>query len=319
MGAPMMTHAATIGAVTQLGYLVFEVSDLEAWELLATKVLGLMLADRRDDGGMAFRLDSYAQRIQVVPGSADDVAAVGWEVADAAAMDAVVERLTTAGYDTVIGSDAEARERKVAALVRFRDPAGVPSELYFGAERAAEPFASRRVPSGFVAEEQGLGHAVLSTRDKAASVAFYRDVLGFRRSDDIVAEIMGHSIDVSFMHAPADAGSGRHHSVAVGGPMPHHIHHFMLEVGSLDDVGMAMDRALRGRIRIAQTLGRHPNDRMVSFYAHTPSGFQFELGWGGVQVDDRTWEASVHGRISEWGHLPPKALLARKPREESSA
>ncbi len=301
-------------AVTQLGYLVFEVSDLEAWEAFATKVLGLMLAERRADGGLAFRLDSRAQRIQVIPGSSDDVAAVGWEVADDAAMAAVAERLNVAGFPTSPGTEAEARDRKVEALVRFRDPAGAPCELYYGAERATEPFASRRVPSGFVAEEQGLGHAVMSTRDKAASLAFYQDVLGLRRSDDIVCELMGHSIDVSFMHAPADAGGGRHHSVAVGGPMPHHIHHFMLEVGSLDDVGMALDRALRGGIRIAQTLGKHPNDRMVSFYGHTPSGFQFELGWGGVVVDDRSWEPSVHGRISEWGHLPPRALLPRAPR-----
>ena len=35
-----------------------------------------------------------------------------------------------------------------------------------------------------------------------------------------------------------------------------------------------------------QTLGRHPNDRMFSFYAKTPSGFQFEFGWGGREVDD---------------------------------
>ena len=50
----------------------------------------------------------------------------------------------------------------------------------------------------------------------------------------------------------------------------------------MDDVGLAFDRALRGGVRITQTLGRHPNDRMFSFYAKTPSGFHFELGWGAV-------------------------------------
>jgi hypothetical protein len=31
---------------------------------------------------------------------------------------------------------------------------------------------------------------------------------------------------------------------------------------------------------IAQTLGRHTNDRIVSFYARTPSGFEVEFGFG---------------------------------------
>jgi hypothetical protein len=57
-----------------------------------------------------------------------------------------------------------------------------------------------------------------------------------------------------------------------------------------------------------QTLGRHPNDRMFSFYARTPSGFQFELGWGGRQVDDATWTPTTYDHISEWGHHPPEFL-----------
>jgi Glyoxalase/Bleomycin resistance protein/Dioxygenase superfamily len=78
-------------------------------------------------------------------------------------------------------------------------------------------------------------------------------------------------------------------------------------------VGLAFDRALRGGVRIAQTLGRHPNDRMFSFYAKTPSGFQFECGWGGRIVDDATWEPTTYDRISEWGHHPP-VMFAPKPR-----
>jgi hypothetical protein len=40
---------------------------------------------------------------------------------------------------------------------------------------------------------------------------------------------------------------------------------------------------------IAYTLGRHTNDYMTSFYAHTPSGFFIENGWGGRIIDPGTW------------------------------
>ena len=83
----------------------------------------------------------------------------------------------------------------------------------------------------------------------------------------------------------------------------------------MDEVGLAFDRAVKAGVPIMQTIGRHPNDRMLSFYAKTPSGFQFEFGWGGREVDDATWqEGSVYDRISDWGHHPPQ-FLAPRPKE----
>ena len=80
----------------------------------------------------------------------------------------------------------------------------------------------------------------------------------------------------------------------------------------MDDVGLCWDRVLRAGHRVAQTLGRHPNDRMFSFYAYTPSGFQFEYGWGGREVDDDTWEPTTYDQISEWGHHPPQIAFRKR-------
>jgi hypothetical protein len=99
--------------------------------------------------------------------------------------------------------------------------------------------------------------------------------------------------------------------VAIGAAQPKRIHHFMLEVASMDDVGLAFDRALRARVPIVMTLGRHPNDRMFSFYGKTPSGFEFECGWGARQVDDATWQPTTYDHISEWGHHPPQKFAPR--------
>jgi hypothetical protein len=46
---------------------------------------------------------------------------------------------------------------------------------------------------------------------------------------------------------------------------------------------------------------------MFSFYARTPSGFDVEFGWGGVQIDDDRWRVVSYTRGSEWGHRRPDA------------
>ena len=301
-----------MSGIAQLGYLVFEVSDLAAWDRFATQVLGLAIVDRKDDGGFSLRMDGHQRRFFIEPGKADDLSVLGWEVDDEAALSAVVDRLRHAGVDVVEGTAKEAIARGVHKLFKYRDPGGIPSEVVCGAARSTEPFRSPVVRSGFVADALGLGHAVISAKSQAENQKFYCDVLGFRLSDHIRCDIHGYKVDIAFLHA-----NRRHHSIAFGDAQKKHIHHFMLEVKSMDDVGLAFDRALAGGVRIMQTLGRHPNDRMFSFYAKTPSGFQFELGWGGREIDDATWEPTSYDHISEWGHHPPQ-LLAPKPKEGPS-
>jgi hypothetical protein len=76
----------------------------------------------------------------------------------------------------------------------------------------------------------------------------------------------------------------------------------MFEVLALDDVGRSYDAALENW-RIGQTLGRHANDWVLSFYAFCPAGFMMEVGFGGRTVDEATWTARevTHGG-SMWGH-----------------
>ena len=293
-------------AVEQLGYLGFEVSDLEAWERFATKDLGLEVAERREDGGLLLRFDAHAYRIALVPGPADDLAFMGWQVRDAATLDAIVARLREAEIDVTAGSETDAAARRVQRLFRFRDPAGNPLELFCGPEMAQATFASKRVPSGFVGDDLGLGHLVVTTNSRVEHERFYTDLLGFRVSDHIVTNLGGFEIDLSFLHV-----NERHHSLAFGGKLEKRIHHFMLEMNDVDDVGRTFDRMLRSRTPIANTLGRHPNDRMVSFYAQTPSGFQIEVGSGGVRVNDSTWSPRTYDIVSEWGHVPPRVLAKR--------
>ena len=248
-------------------------------------------------------MDGHAQRLFIVPGDADDLATIGWEVAHASALDAIAARLIEGGIPVMEGTPAEISARGVTRLIKYLDAGGIPSEIAVGPSLAAEPFQSAVVRSGFVADDRGLGHIVLSANSQKESVDFYTRLLGFRLSDRIVTTIHGYPVDIIFLHA-----NSRHHSVALGERQRKRLHHFMLEARTMDEVGLAFDRTLASGLRIMQTLGRHPNDRMFSFYAKTPSGFQFEFGWGGREVDDATWQPTTYDHISEWGHQPPQFL-----------
>jgi 2,3-dihydroxybiphenyl 1,2-dioxygenase len=298
--------------VEGLGYLAFEVADLEAWEAFATGVLGLQVAQRWA-GGLALRMDDHAQRFVLTSGPADDLAAVGWQIADEPTLEALVARLRAAGHDVVEASAAEAAARQVVRLFALIDPGGLRVELGFGPGRAEAPFHSPLVPGGFVTGDQGMGHLVITAPDEEATRRFYCELLGFRLSDRIVCEFYGHPVDITFLHT-----NGRHHSLAFGGKQEKRLHHFLLEVRTIDEVGMALDRAVRAGVRIFQMIGRHPNDQMISFYAFTPSGFQFEYGCGGRQVDDATWVPTIYDRISDWGHHPPERYAPRRKKPEGA-
>ena len=288
--------------IARLGYLGFEVSDLPAWERFAVEVLGLVVSERRADGSLALRMDDQAQRIVLCPGTRDDLVYAGFEVENETSLQQLSESLTTAGFATTKASSEVARARRVSCLHQLEDPNGVPVELFCGPERLAEPFRSPLVPSGFVTGNEGLGHVVFGTTDPHAMERFYCELLGMRLSDRIEAELApGFSLLITFLHV-----NPRHHTVAfAAAPMPKHIHHFMLEVVAMDDVGHAYDRALKAGVPIARTLGRHPNDHMFSFYAQTPSGFEVEFGWGGRKVDDTNWQVGHYDHMSTWGHHLP--------------
>ena len=63
-----------------------------------------------------------------------------------------------------------------------------------------------------------------------------------------------------------------------------------------------LDRAQRRKVPMSATLGRHVNDKMLSFYMKTPGGFDVEFGCGGLEVEDDRWVARESTAVSLWGH-----------------
>ncbi len=289
----------TAVSITALGYIGFQVRDLDAWTVFATEVLGMAPGEPHGEE-RRFRLDGQAWRIAIEQGEADDLVFAGYEVAGAEELKAVAARLTAGGVAVADGSPELRAARGVTGLKTVTDPDGLAVEIYYGPTlRYEQPFASPAGVSSFVTGEQGLGHVVLAAPDIARTRAFYVDLLGFRLSDIIRMKITPEfAIDLEFYHCNA-----RRHTLALAPiPAPKRMNHFMLQVPSLDDVGFALERAEKAGVPIAQTLGRHSNDHMISFYARTPSGFEVEFGYGAREIDEAAWRVERHDAASLWGH-----------------
>ena len=290
-----------------LGYIGIRSQNLEDWTAYATRFLGMQLVDKTRSS-LAFRMDDRTQRVIVNAGADGGAAFFGWEVIDGAALDALGARLEAAGVAVARGSRALAEERHVRDLLVFADPIGNRLEAFHGPEIASEPFQPGRTISGFRTGALGMGHAVLTVERLDDAIPFYRDVLGFRLSDYVLKPFKAF-----FFHV-----NPRHHSLALLESGKNGMHHMMVELFNLDDVGQAYDIALMKPESIGSTFGRHTNDYMTSFYSWSPAGFMVEYGWGGRIVEPDNWVAEEYtSGPSLWGH--ERAWLGEEKRAEARA
>jgi 3,4-dihydroxy-9,10-secoandrosta-1,3,5(10)-triene-9,17-dione 4,5-dioxygenase len=287
--------------VTALGYLGVGARDIDAWEHVATHVLGVQVerAGHTGEDTLFLRIDERHHRIAVRAGN-DDVSYVGWEVRSPSALESLSRDLDAAGVpykeDTAL-----ARVRGVHQLITCSDPSGTSLEFFTGALMPKPNFVSptgarfvTRSPGG---NELGFGHIVLAFDDLDAAKTFYLDVLKFRLSDVISPR---PELALTFTHV-----NPRHHSLALIPALDgsgQKLNHFMLEVSNMDEVGRALDKVHADGIRKIATLGRHTNDLMLSFYMHSPSGFGIEYGTDPRLIDDAAWTTGYYDTTSYWGH-----------------
>lgn len=289
-------------SVQALGYVGFGSASLEDWQKFGTSLVGWQ-AIERGNSMLAFRMDDRKQRVVIDRAMGEGARFFGWEVENGAALDALAARLEAAGVKVVAEPQTLADARRVRALISFHDPAGNRCEAFYGAEIDNTPFSPGRSISGFRTGALGLGHIVLTVERIHEVMPFYVDLLGFHLSDYIEKPFRAY-----FFHI-----NPRHHSLALIETGKSGVHHLMVELFSLDDVGQAYDVALAEE-RVNVTFGRHTNDFMTSFYARTPSSFMVECGWGGREIDLATWQpVEMHHGPSLWGH--ERMWLSEKDRE----
>jgi catechol 2,3-dioxygenase-like lactoylglutathione lyase family enzyme len=151
---------------------------------------------------------------------------------------------------------------------------------------------------------QRLNHAVVYIRDVQRSVAFYRDVLGFR----VVNEMAGRA---AFIQAP---GSTNDHDLGlfqIGAAAPGStagrtvgLYHLAWEVDTLAELARLHD-ALRDA---GALVGASNHSTTKSLYAKDPDGLEFEVAW---IVPAALLTPADLERRSTIGHLDLDAEIAR--------
>ncbi|MFE8013903.1 VOC family protein [Streptomyces antibioticus] len=290
-----------MGDISSLGYVRVRTADMAAWRPFAIETAGFAEGNGPEAEALYLRMDERSGRIVILPGEEDRVEAVGWEVRDHLALGRVQRAVETAGVATKPLSQEDCALRRVEAGFAFEAPGGTPVEIFHGPALDHSPLAT---PYGnrFVTGKLGAGHVVVPVGDLDGAYCFYTETLGFlpRGAFRLPAPPEFGPVRLRFLGVNA-----RHHSLAL---LPSAelkspaLVHIMVECETLDEVGRALDRVLKAGYHLSSTLGRHTNDKMISFYVRTPGGWDLEIGCEGLLVDETAYTAEEITADSYWGH-----------------
>ncbi len=282
--------------VHSLGYLRLAVTDVERWRRFTGDFLGLQEVPGPVADVLHYRMDGFHHRLALIPDAAPGLRAVGFQVRDARDLAHLCARLEAAGVPVTHGDKDECAARRVTGFAALTDPAGNPVELFHGPRLDHSEVDTPGV-SRFVTDDLGMGHIILDVTDVEAAVAFYVDLLGFEERNTTGTP----SGMLYFLGCNA-----RQHTLGLAPAAGPGLLHLMVEGATLDDVGRALDRAYRHEIPMMQSLGRHTNDHMVSFYVWSPDLHAVEFGYDGDRVRPGTPSYEItEGAL--WGHrfTPP--------------
>ncbi|MGV9868677.1 VOC family protein [Rhodococcus koreensis] len=299
-----MPHSLTSPSVfgnVHLGYIVVETEKFAEWRRFGRDAIGMHLDDLASDA-MRFRLDENECRFLLRRGPAEDVTTLGWHLDDHTSFDRIVARVTAHGVPVTWGTEEEAALRGVERLLRFPGPNGLTQEIYTKAHTGPMPLHMHN--TGFVIGDAGMGHVAITSKKPHQVRGYYNTVFDARLTDYIDETISGVKLKIRFLRV-----NERHHSVAIAAvqrlpvnPIRTRVQHLNIQVAELDDMTNSYLRVKELGFDMALGVGQHTNDRELSYYAMTPSGFEWEVGWNPITIDEETWEPTTHQGISIWGH-----------------
>lgn len=273
----------------RLGYVGLHAQEPDRWAAFAASLFAAA-CHSGPDGAVCVRLDEALARLHILPGRDGALAFVGWQCADGHVLAGIVQGLRNAGHAVAEADEQLCRSRGVGTLYQLCDPSGHAVELFCDPVVHADGWRDGRPAAR-------LGHVVLGVPDLGAAQGFYEGGLGLRLSDRIAFMRGDRPLDLAFLRA----ADGRHHSLALA-CVASGVNHVMIEVENADALGLCLDRCRAGGIAIRREIGRHSNDRMLSFYARSPNGVDIEIGCEGIHVDEASWTVVQYRSTSLWGH-----------------
>lgn len=308
----MTTPAPSVFGNVHLGYIVVETNRFADWRRFGRDAIGMHFDDTLPDV-MRFRTDAHECRFLLQRGPAEDVTALGWELDDHTTLDTILARVTGHGVPATEGTPEEAALRGVEWLVRFPGPNGLVQEMFTRARTSDTPL-DMQVSGGFVTGNGGMGHFAVTSKKPHQVRGYYNTVFDARLTDYVDETISGVKLKIRFLRV-----NQRHHTVAIAAvnrvpinPIRTRLQHLNIQVAELDDMTVSYQRVKELGFHMALAVGQHTNDRELSYYAVTPSGFEWEVGWNPIVIDETTWAPTTYQGISIWGHTPEGQTIVDK-------
>jgi len=276
-----------MSTVTEIRYVGYGVPDLEAERRFYGETWGLRHVC--EHGGMQYFAavgspEHHVVRLRQAPDRRIDV--IGLAADTRADVDTLFTKVTAAGC-RIIFAPKDLTEPGGGYGFRFFSPDGLPFEV--SADVARGPARELKRWEGI---PEKISHIVLHSPNHQAAVKFFIDVLGFRLSDwlgDFMAFLRCNTW---------------HHRIAIL-PGPPCLNHVAFDMLGVDDMMRGILRLKQLDVSIAWGPGRHTAGNNTFSYFVTPNGYAVEYTAELEQIDEETWQATVHTPaprvMDQWG------------------
>lgn len=283
--------------ILRLSHVELRVPDLELSTAYYTEVVGLVRTVVEEDRVLLKGWDEQQHHSLVLTYAPTyGVESIGFKVDTLDDLETLAERVEARGIATKAFDPGDLWPGS-GTTVRFTAPSGHTTDLVHGMEQVGNMLPLHNPPP----EPQGLtgihppriDHVFLMCEDVDEITAFFTEVLGFRLTEQIIADD-GHQL-ATFLertHTPHDVAF-------ITGPQGA-LHHVAYWVDDWNDLRDAADICAYHGVRIDAGPTRHGATRGWGLYFFDPAGNRNEVYTGGYWADpDReptTWTEAEMGR-----------------------
>ena len=283
--------------ILRLAHVDVRTPDLELSTAYYTEVLGLQLAERRDDTVYLKcwdEEDHHSVRLRYDPRTGLDLFSFRVEREDdLAELEKAVE-----AYGCQVQRISRGEAVGQGESLRFGIPSGQTMELVYELEKTGNilgklnpsPVPPPDLPG--IAPPR-LDHMLINAEEVGEAAVFFQQVLGFRMTEQVL-DANGHQLGVWLerSHSP--------HDIAIVNGPNGALHHFAFWLDDWDEVRKAADILAFNGVQIDQGPTRHGVTRGNTIYFFDPLGIRNEVFTGGYRADPDfpsiTWTEDQFGR-----------------------
>jgi len=297
--------------ILRLSHADVRVPDLELAIAYYSEVVGLVLTAQ--EGGRAYlkAWDEHQHHSLILTAAPTyGLNSLGFKVASRGELDRLADRVSAAGIE-VERFDADELAMASGATARFIAPSGHVIDLEFGQAQVGNGLPLLNpppAPDNLVGmHPPRIDHIFLLCEDVDGVTAFFRDVLEFRLTEQIMADD-GHQL-TTFLertHSP--------HDIAFLTGPDGGFHHLAWWVDEWNDLRTAADTCAYHGVTIDAGPTRHGATRGCGLYFFDPAGNRNEVYTGGYWFDPddepTTWTEAEMGRaiFTYRGQVSPRFM-----------